>query len=575
MLKIVHFKIVEDKDIKISKYYFIFKIFTYIRNNINMSSYGRKQPKHTRAIYLNTDDSYYTNDDRTQFSFRFAPINLEDESILYVRNTTTDYRTSGLSVKDVRASVFLGTGTTYATNYNAPPTITFTPQDGKGTGATAIAVLQASGLSGLATSTSTSVPMATAGSGYAGATTLYPTPAIIPPASGGQGATLTITAISTTGSITAGTLVAGSGYTEVPVTPILPPPPPTTLATFDPVPHTASTGVITGVPAVLNPTLNGFYNTTTFVASFQNNPVVATGFGSTDANGTILSITIDNSADNGFYDASNPISILAINGVLIGSTGGAGLAITPTYTGGRCASIIVTNGGSGYGANLTEVNFTFSLPATPTAGTITNKTIALGRLTALTFGTGGSKYKNPSIFIDPASISPPVQAVYAPLYKIGSQIQGVRMTNYGRGYTLPPRVLIGTGTRITGTSGVLPLEAEMTPTYLVEPNYYFTIKAEGFQFNRTLYTNTDSKGTPTLAVCSTSENVNNEDYVELVLPAQVINDITLTIKDRDGSGIDVNKNMTLLLSIEEIDDKHTSFKESRRQEYPQSPYSIS
>ena len=538
-------------------------------------SYGKKQRKHTRAIYLNTDDAYYVSADRTQFSFRFAPINLEDESILYVRNTNTDYRSSGLSVKDVRASVFLGTGATYATIYNAPPTITFTPQDGRGTGATAIVVLQASGLSGSATATTTSLPMVTAGSGYAGATTLYPT-TITAPASGGQGATLAVTSISTTGSITAGTLVAGSGYTEVPATPIIPPPPATVLATFDPVPHTASTGAITGVPAVLNPTLNGYYNTSTFTVGFQNNPVVATGFGSTDANGTVLSIFIDNSADNGFYDSSNPISILAINGVLIGSTGGVNLAITPTYTSGRCASIIVTNGGTGYGANLTEVPFTFSLPATPVLATITNKTIALGRLTALTFGTAGSRYKNPSIFIDPVSISPPVQAVYAPLYKIGSQIQGVRMTNYGRGYTLPPRVLVSTDTRIVGTSGVLPLEAEMAPTYLVEPNNYFTIKAEGFEFNRTLYTNTDNKGTPTLAVCSTNENVNNEDYVELVLPAQVINELILTIKDKDGFGVDVNKNMTLLLSIEELDEKQTAFKESIRQIYQSAPlYSVS
>ena len=199
-----------------------------------MGSYFRKQKKHTRCVYLNTDDAYYVNTDRTLFSFRIPPINVEDESILYVRNTNTDYKASGLSVKEVKASVFLGTGATYATNYNSPPTITFTSQDGKGSGATAVAVLQASGLSGSATSTSTSVPMiAGGGLGYAGATTLYPTPAIIAPASGGQGATLTITSISTTGSITAGTLVAGSGYIEVPATPILPPPPPTTRYSKD------------------------------------------------------------------------------------------------------------------------------------------------------------------------------------------------------------------------------------------------------------------------------------------------------------------------------------------------------
>jgi hypothetical protein len=530
-----------------------------------MSSYHKKQRKHTRCVYLNTDDSYYVNPERTQFSFRFAAINIEDESILYVRNTNTDYKTSGLSVKEVKASVFLGTGATYATNYNAPPTITFVPQDGKGTGATAVAILQASGLSGSASSTTTSVPMANAGSGYTGATTLYPSTITIPQ-SGGQGALLLITSISTTGAITAGTLTAGSGFIEVPPTPSIPPPPATVLATFDAVPYTASTGVITGVPTVLNPTLNGYYNTSTFVASFLNNPVVATGIVQTNASGTITSITITNDADNGFYDSSNPVSVLAVNGVLIGS-GGSGLAITPTYSTGRVVSIIVTNGGSGYGANLVDAPITFSLPATPVAGTITNKTIALGRLTALTFGTGGSKYKNPSIYIDPVSISPPVQAVYAPLYKAASQIQGVRMTSYGRGYTLPPRVFVGTDTRIAGTSGILPIEAEMTPTYLVEGNNYYTIKVEGFEFNRTLYTNTDNKGTPTLAVCSTNENVNNEDYVELVLPAQVINDFTLHITDRDGSGLDALKSMTLLLSIEELDYIQTEFKDSIRQQY--------
>jgi hypothetical protein len=528
-------------------------------------SYFKKQRKHTRAIYLDTKDAYYVSADRTQFSFRFAPVQVEDESILYVRNTNTDYISSGLSVKEVKASVFLGTGATYATVYNAPPAITFVPQDGKGSGASAVAVLQASGLSGSATSTTTSVPMLNAGSGYTGATTLYPSFITIP-ASGGQGALLLITAIGTTGALTAGTLTAGSGFIEVPATPTIPAPPPTVLATFDAVPYTASTGAITGVPAVQNPTLNGYYNTSTFVATFLNNPVVAQGIVQTDASGTITSITITNDADNGFYDSSNPVTVLAVNGVLIG-TGGTGLAITPTYTSGRVVSIIVTNGGTGYGANLVDAPITFSLPATPTAGTITNKTITLGRLTALTFGTAGSKYKNPSIYIDPVSISPPIQAVYAPLYKVASQLQGVRMTNYGRGYTLPPRVYVGTDTRIAGTSGILPIEAEMTPTYLVEANNYYTIKAEGFEFNRTLYTNTDGKGTPTLAVCSTNENVNNEDYVELVLPAQTINDFTLHITDRDGSGLDALKNMTLLLSIEELDEKESHFKDSIRQEY--------
>jgi hypothetical protein len=107
----------------------------------------------------------------------------------------------------------------------------------------------------------------------------------------------------------------------------------------------------------------------------------------------------------------------------------------------------------------------------------------------------------------------------------------------------------------------------MTPTYLIEPNYYYTIKADGFQFNRSLYTNQDHKALPTIAVCSTRENINNEDYVELVLPAQVINDFTLQITDREGVGLDPNKNLNILMEIVELDDMDSSYVESMRQRY--------
>ena len=533
-------------------------------------SYGKKQFKHTRAIFLNTEDAYYVNADRTQFNFRFAPINLEDESLLYVRNTNTDYKTSGLSVGKILQGFF--SASSYQSTYSIPPSIIFTPSDGKGTGASAIGILAPSGLSGSSSSTTTSVAVQVVGAGYTGATSLYVANANTP-LTGGSGATITPTSISAiTGGISGGTLVAGSGYSDVPTFNV-PPPPASVLATFDVVPHTASTGTITDVPNVLNPTLNGFYHSSLFTIGFQNNPIRATGFCQTNASGAITSITIENSADNGFYSSASPITILAVNGVLTGS-GGVGLTITPTYTNGRCASIIVNSGGSGYGVNLVDAPVVFSLPATPVAGAITNKTISLGRLTSITFGSGGSGYYKPSIFIDPISIVPPVQASYEPVFKIASLVNGFRLLTYGRGYTKPPILTIDTTNRVV-SSGDFPLIAEMTPSYLVEPNSYYTIKADGFQFNRTLYTNTDNKGTPTLAVCSTNENVNNEDYVELVLPAQVINDINLTIKDKDGLGVDVNKNMTLLLSIEEIDEKHTYFKESRRQEYPQAPFSVS
>jgi hypothetical protein len=61
--------------------------------------------------------------------------------------------------------------------------------------------------------------------------------------------------------------------------------------------------------------------------------------------------------------------------------------------------------------------------------------------------------------------------------------------------------------------------------------------------------------------------VNNEEYTELVLPAQVINEITLTIHDKDSVGLDANRNMIVLLTIEELNDEHTDFEPSKRQLY--------
>lgn len=524
-----------------------------------------KQKKHTRSVYLNTDNAYYTNAERTMFSFRIPPINVEDESVLYVKNTNIDYKDQmGLSVKSVNTGIFLGSTATFSATYTQSPLITFVPQNGRGTGATAIGLLAPSGISGSATSSTLVVNAISVGQGYTGS---VPTIQANVPNTGGTGATLTpnfIDAINGGYSATA-ILVAGSGYTEAP-TFTIPAPQPSVEATFGVVPYTAATGVITGVPTVSNPTTNGFYNTNLFAASFVSNPVQAFGFYSTNAAGTILVVIIENSSDNGYYGSDYP--------AVLPMTGGTGFTYTPTYSGGKLASIIVTNGGTGYGANLVDFPFVCNAPATPVAGTITNKTISGGRLTALTFGTGGSRYYKPSVVITSGLVTP-FQAVYEPVYKIASVLAGARMLTHGRGYTLPPKPVIDSTNRIAN-NGDLPLISEITPTYLVEKNNYFTVKADGFQFNRTLYTNTDNKGVPTIAVCSTSENVNNEDYVDLVLPAQVINDFTLYITDRDGLGLEANKNMTLLLTIEELDESHTHFHDSRRQEYKSAnTYSIS
>jgi len=528
-----------------------------------VNSYGKKQKKHTRSIYLNTDDAYYVDSERKSFSFRINPINIEDESKLYVKNTIIDYRSSGLAVKSVDTGLFLGSTATFGSTYSVQPAITFVSQDGKGTGATAIGLLAPSGLSGSATSSTLSVNVVNAGSGYTGVAGDYVVNAVVPQ-TGGTGATITSGTLTTaTGSFSpAGTLVAGSGYTEVPLF-IAPLPPASVPATFNSAGITA--GVITTVPSVANPTLNGFYNSTTFTASFVSGHKIATGVVNTNSGGTITSISLDNAADNGYYDASNPITVVSVNGIPLGQGFGTGLTITPAYSGGRCVSIAVTNGGSQYGANLVNGPIQFSFPSIGTGATITGGTVSAGRLTAITLGTGGTKYYNPSVVINTGLVVP-VQATYEPVFKIASVIAGVRMLTHGRGYTVPPKPIIATTNRITN-SGDLPLIADMTQTFNVEKNNYFTIKADGFQFNRSLYTNSDNKGLPTLAICSTNENVNNEEYTELVLPAQVINDITLTINDKDSVGLDANRNMIILLTIEELDDEHTDFEQSKRQLY--------
>lgn len=524
-------------------------------------NYHKKQRKHTRSIYLNTDEAFFVDSQRKTFSFRINPINIEDESKLYVKNTITDYRGSGLAVKSVNTGLFLGSTATFSATYTQSPAITFVPQDGKGTGATAIGLLAPSGISGSATTATLVVNATSVGQGYTGTP---PTIQANIPNTGGSGATLTpnfIDAINGGYSASA-ILVAGSGYTEAP-TFTIPAPQASVAATFGTVPHTAATGVITGVPTVTNSATNGFYNTNTFSATFVNNPVQAYGFYSTNASGSILVVIIENSADNGYYGSDYP--------AVLPMTGGTGFAYTPTYSGGKLASIIVTNGGTGYGANLVDFPFVCNAPATPVAGTITNKTISAGRLTALTFGTGGSRYYKPSVAITSGLVTP-FQASYEPVYKIASALAGARMLTHGRGYTLPPKPVIDSTFRVAN-NGDLPLISETTQPYNVEKNNYYTIKADGFQFTRTLYTNTDNKGTPTLAICSQNEDVNNENYTELILPAQVINDITLTITDRDGNGLDALKNMIILLTIEELPHDETHFHDSKRQEY--STYSVS
>lgn len=522
-------------------------------------SYYKKQKKHTRSIYLNTDEAFYVNPERTSFTFRLEAINIEDESRLYVKNTIVDYSTgAGLGVKSVKSGLFIGSTATYEAAYTDNPTVSFVPKDGKGDGATGIGLLAPSGLSGSATATTTTVAPTIAGGGYTG------TPPTIPaniPLSGGYGATLTPSFNATTGALETATLVAGSAYEETP-TFTIPAPQASVAATFGAVPYTASTGVITGVPTITNPTTNGFYNGTLFTIGFKNNSAPAEATGSTNATGGFTNITITNPTNNGYFGTDAPPVLATIGGdALFGS----GFTYTPVYTNGCLSSITINSAGSGYGNNRTNQAMGISGNGVPTPAMITGKTIVNGRLTGLTFGSGGAKYRNPTIQIT-AGLVTPVQGEYASVFQIPAPLAGVRILTHGKGYTQPPTPVVSPAFKF-GNDADLPLITTMAPTQELEGNRYFTIKMDGFKFTHSLYNNCDNKGLPTIAVCSTSENVNNEQYNDLFIPAQVVNEITLTIQDRSGSGLEAGKTLQILIDIEELGHKDTEFKPSKRQDY--------
>lgn len=520
--------------------------------------YYKKQKKHTRSIYLNTNEAFYVNNDRTSFTFRFAPINVEDESRMYVKNTSVDYKDAGLSVLNVKSGIFKGSTATFGATYWDNPAITFISQDGKGSGATAIGTLAPSGVSGSATSTTTIVAPTIGGGGYTGTpTTIQANPLT----TGGFGATLTPAYNPTTGALDNATLVAGEGYEETP-TFTIPAPPASVPATFGAVPYTASTGVITGVPTITNPTTNGFYNGSLFTISFKNNPVPPTATGSTNATGGFTNITITNPTENGYFGTDAPPTLATIDADPLW---GQGFTYTPVYTNGSLSAITILTAGTGYGNNRTNQAMGITGNGVPTPATITNKTITNGRLTALTFGSGGAKYYKPTIQIT-AGLVAPVQGEYAPVYQLPAPLTGVRMLTHGSGYTLPPKPVIDTTYRFDNY-GDLPLISEITPSYIIDRSNYYTIKVDGVKYNGTQYTNTDNKALPTLAICSTNEIINNEEYTELILPSQVINELTLEIKDKDGLGINEDRNMVILIIIEELDKNVPYFINSKRQLY--------
>jgi hypothetical protein len=199
----------------------------------------------------------------------------------------------------------------------------------------------------------------------------------------------------------------GTGYTSVPSITFTAPASKsirfTTSPTSTPTVNTDSSGALTTLPAISSTTVdNGYYKDTTSV-TIMNNSRRAEAIAQTDPAG-IMTITINNPLDNGFYIAGN-VTITSITGVLGVS------AITPdelrninsklnaTVTNGVLTAIAPRSAWGTFTPSQTNLSVVLSNPETPTAATIT-RTIEKGTIKSLTLATPGSKYYKPTINID-------------------------------------------------------------------------------------------------------------------------------------------------------------------------------
>ena len=356
------------------------------------------------------------------------------------------------------AAVTIGTG---GAGYSStsPPNVGISPSDGNGSGATAVAVVNAS------TGAVTAIIVTNPGSGYDAA----PVITIDPPPLGVSGVQATATATIDTGGsgyvntpnvtlvggggtftsatatlvggvVTAITVVGATGYTSPPTVKIDSPAPPGTLAV-------ATAFLMLGGAGYTAPPIISI-SPPTAPATI---PVGTATFN--PANGTINPIT--NFTGGAGYTSPPAVTITSVN------ANGTGASATAVLGTGASAGVVVainlTSAGSGYTANpIVTIAPPFSTAtgaAVPNAGQI--------NANGITTTNPGSGYTiTPTVTISPPTTTGGTQAT-AVAVVTNQQVQ-VQLTNGGSGYTSPPTITVtpppafqATGQAIVGVDGTI------------------------------------------------------------------------------------------------------------------------
>ncbi len=385
-------------------------------------SYYKKIKKVSKIIYINTDNAFYVDANRKEFTFRVPAVAIEDKSRMYVRQYSNDYRGSGIQ----SLSVIAGTGTNSDACFVTQPSISFVSSTGSG--AAAIAYMKPTTINGTvgASTATTAITVVSGGTGYCGA----PANMITVNNTGTNGTGLAITPTVSSGVITALAISnAGKGYSALPTYTILPPQATQVVAGT----ATATSGAITGV-TVTNATTNGCYTSTPTLV-FNHTQVPANITYNTDVSGGITTLAVSNPTLNGYYGATTPLAITIPAGTHIGSvsigTGGAGYRTAPTVTiqnggVGRDAVITATISTSGVVNALTIVNRGTGYSGTPTLllsapdaipAKIRFTTNPSGAISTIVIEDGGGIYTStptltiPAIYNGTGSQSPPTLTI--------------------------------------------------------------------------------------------------------------------------------------------------------------------
>jgi len=292
------------------------------------------------------------------------------------------------------------------------------------------------------TTLTTEISFTTTGAGYIGHNA---TPTLTISGIGGNGLAIGNFQYNSTGGITNATITnSGSGYTANPtVTAGLTPPPKNPVKFYTTNAATATaTFVVSTVPqtgAIANSLPftnadNGYYESATkldgivrtSIVTITNNPVRATATAVTNAQGVVISITITNDTDNGFYyKGATPSDPTNATIVSIGGINLAGKTFTydKIIENGIWKSIsnILGAGNTGFTSSSSSLEVVLSEPLQPSADTAIITPVLQGQkgsITSLTLTYAGSKYYKPSISVADSNLVNPVAATMPTLYRL-------------------------------------------------------------------------------------------------------------------------------------------------------------